>query len=417
MRTINAAPNPKYFGFKRGITWQNAVNDQVAGIGQMVVPGTPRDSLHILDALLNLDGGVKPEMVATDNASYSDMVFGLFKILGYNFSPRFRDLDDQRFWRAEMDGVETGPYGALEDLAKNKVNLNKVIQHWEDMLRVAGSLVTNQVRAYDLLRMFGSASKPAPLGQAFAEYGRIAKTLHLLQVVDPVDDTYRRQMGKQLSVQESRHTLARDICHGKKGHINQAYRDGMEDQLGALGLVLNAVVLWTTKYIDAAVAQLRAEGHEIADEDIARLSPLKPQEPERPGALQLHLLHPGRRRPAPAARSERPDPRGRGGRRGVDGSRPRCRPTGADRHGNPTHRVLLFLASCIIVSSSAQYGRCHPGGPVEPRLHPSLTGGCPERAVSWVVCATTLDGHPAGRAGGGTVPSQVQALALCLPNR
>ncbi|GGW28958.1 hypothetical protein GCM10010340_03250 [Streptomyces griseoloalbus] len=83
VRTINAAPSPKYFGFKRGITWLNAVNDQVAGIGQMVVPGTPRDSLHILDALLNLDGGVKPEMVATDNASYSDMVFGLFKILGY----------------------------------------------------------------------------------------------------------------------------------------------------------------------------------------------------------------------------------------------------------------------------------------------------------------------------------------------
>ncbi|GAA2279312.1 hypothetical protein GCM10010430_76620 [Kitasatospora cystarginea] len=87
VRTVSAAPSPKCFGFKRGITWLNAVNDQVAGIGQMVVPGTPRDSLHILDALLNLDGGVKPEMVATDNASYSDMVFGLFKILGYNFSP------------------------------------------------------------------------------------------------------------------------------------------------------------------------------------------------------------------------------------------------------------------------------------------------------------------------------------------
>jgi len=54
----------------------------------MIVPGTPRDSPHILDALLNLDGGVKPEMVATDTASYSDMVFGLFKTLGYNFSRR-----------------------------------------------------------------------------------------------------------------------------------------------------------------------------------------------------------------------------------------------------------------------------------------------------------------------------------------
>jgi hypothetical protein len=110
---------------------------------------------------------------------------------------------------------------------------------------------------------------------AFAEYGRIAKTLHLLAVVDPVDDTYRRQMHKQLTVQESRHKLARDICHGKKGTIHQAYRDGMEDQLGSLGLVLNAAVLWTTRYIDAAVAQLRAEGHEIRDEDVARLSPLK----------------------------------------------------------------------------------------------------------------------------------------------
>lgn len=49
----------------------------------------------------------------------------------------------------------------------------------------------------------------------------------------------------------------------------------MEDQLGSLGLVLNAVVLWTNRYIGAAVAQLRAEGHEIRDEDIARLSPLK----------------------------------------------------------------------------------------------------------------------------------------------
>jgi TnpA family transposase len=276
VRTINAAPSPKYFTKKRGITWLNAINDQVIGIGQMVVPGTPRDSLFILDALLNLDGGVKPEMVATDNASYSDMVFGIFKMLGYRFSPRFKDLEDQRFWKAQMPGAEVaGGYGPLEALARNRVNVKKVITAWPDMLRVAGSLVTNQVRAYDLLRMFGREGHPTPLGQAFAEYGRIAKTLHLLAVVDPVDDTYRRQMHKQLTVQESRHKLARDICHGKKGTIHQAYRDGMEDQLGSLGLVLNAVVLWTTRYIDAAVAQLRAAGHEIRVEDIARLSPLK----------------------------------------------------------------------------------------------------------------------------------------------
>lgn len=32
-------------------------------------------------------------------------------------------------------------------------------------------------------------------------------------------------MHKQLTVQGARHKLAREICHGKKGTIHQAYRD------------------------------------------------------------------------------------------------------------------------------------------------------------------------------------------------
>jgi TnpA family transposase len=251
VRTINAGPSPKYFGCKRGIIWLNAVNDQVAGIGQMVVPGTPRDSLFILDTLLNLDAGPKPEVVATDNASYSDMVFGVFAILNY----RFADLPDQRYWRA-----------ALPDPLPDGVDLSPE--------RVAGSLVTSQVRACDLLRMFGRDGHPTPLGQAFTEYGRIAKTLHLLALVDPVDGSYQRRMNRQLTVQESRHRLGRKICHGHRGQIRQAYREGQEDQLAALGLVLNAVVLWNTRYLDAIVENLRGSGQPVRDEAAARLSPL-----------------------------------------------------------------------------------------------------------------------------------------------
>jgi TnpA family transposase len=142
------------------------------------------------------------------------------------------------------------------------------------MLRVAGSLVTSQVRAYDLLRMFGRDGHPTPLGQAFAEYGRIAKTLHLLALIDPIDDTYQRRMNRQLTVQESRHRLARKICHGNRGQIRQAYREGQEDQLAALGLVLNAVVLWNTRYLSAIIEHLHESGQQVRDEDVARLSPL-----------------------------------------------------------------------------------------------------------------------------------------------
>ena len=49
----------------------------------------------------------------------------------------------------------------------------------------------------------------------------------------------------------------------------------MEDQLSALGLALNATVLWNTLYSDHAVKQLAADGLSVTDELLARLSPLQ----------------------------------------------------------------------------------------------------------------------------------------------
>jgi TnpA family transposase len=290
--TVNAGPNPRYFGVRRGVRWLNAVNDQYAGLGALVVPGTIRDSLYILDLLLNLDGGTRPKTVVTDTASYSDMVFGLFQLLGYLFSPRIADLTDTRFWR--INGA--ADYGPLDGLARAKVNLTRIREHWPDMLRVAGSLATGTVRAYDLLRMLSHDGRPSRLGQAFAAYGRLPKTLHLLAYID-VDDTYRRQLGAQLTIQESRHQLGRRIFHGQRGELRQHYREGQADQLSALGPVLNAVVFWNTFYMDRAVAQLRADSFPVRDEDISRLAPLGFHHVNFLGRYVFTPPEPGRVRP------------------------------------------------------------------------------------------------------------------------
>ena len=164
------------------------------------------------------------------------------------------------------------------------------------MLRVAGSLHTGAVRAYDLMRMLSRDGRPSRLGQAFTEYGRIAKTLHLLRFID-VDDTYRRQNSAQHNIQEGRHQLARKIFHGQRGELRQRYREGQEDQLGALGLVLNAVVLWNTLYMDLAVKQLRADGYPVHDEDVARLSPLGFKHIHFLGRYAFNPSEPGQVRP------------------------------------------------------------------------------------------------------------------------
>ncbi|MFC8262329.1 Tn3 family transposase [Streptomyces sp. NPDC057291] len=168
-----------------------------------------------------------------------------------------------------------GDYGSLEAIARNRVNLKRITTHWPDMLCVAGALITNQARAYDLLRMFGREGHPTSLGAAFAEYGRIDKTMHLLALVDPMDDTYRRLMNRQLTVQESRHRLARAVLPRRPGPDPAGIPRRAGRSVGQAGARPQCVVLWNTRYLDAAVAQLRAEGHDLTDEDAARLSPLK----------------------------------------------------------------------------------------------------------------------------------------------
>ncbi len=268
VRTINAGPNPRYFGTGRGVTWLNYLSDQVAGFAAVLVPGTVRDSLFILDGLLDNETAVHPAQLTTDTASYSDQVFALFHLLGYQFSPRLADLADQRFWRIDR----AADYGPLNTLSRHRVSTSLISAHWEDILRLVASLATRSVRASDILRVTQGGGRPTALGRALAEYGRIPKTFHLLSWLD--DPVYRGGVGGQLNLQESRHRLARKIFHGSGGQLRQAYREGQEDQLSALGLVLNAVVLWNTRYMDAALAHLRDSGHPVRDEDAARLSPL-----------------------------------------------------------------------------------------------------------------------------------------------
>ena len=73
------------------------------------------------------------------------------------------------------------------------------------------------------------------------------------------DEAKRRATLIQLNRGEGRHALARAVFHGKRGELRQRYREGQENQLDALGVVVNMIVLWNTIYMQAALDQHRAE--------------------------------------------------------------------------------------------------------------------------------------------------------------
>lgn len=266
VRTHNARPNPKYFGRKLGITWLNMLNDQSAGLAGKVLRGTPRDSLHTIDVIVSQHGGRIPEVIITDTGSYSDIVFGLLHLIGRQYRPQLANLPDQRLWRIDA----RADYGPLDKAARGVIDTAKIAAHWEDMCRIAVSIHSGEVSAHEVTRMISRDGQPTALGQAIAHFGRIFKTLHILRLAD--DEPYRREGKAQSNLVEGRHDLARTIYHGRKGEMTRAYYEGMEDQLSALGLVLNCVVVWNTVYENRALAALRAGGYPVLDTDVERLS-------------------------------------------------------------------------------------------------------------------------------------------------
>lgn len=255
MNALSLPPDPKAL-----------LNDQAAGLAAKVVRGTPRDSLHFVDVVAMQQGGKVPDAIITDTGSYSDIVFGLVHLSDRQYRPQLANLPDQRLWRFDQHA----DYGPLNHAARGRIDTEKITTHWEDMCRVAVSIHSGEVSAHDVTRMISRDGNPTPLGQGIAHYGRIFKTLHILRLAD--DETYRREGKTQANLVEGRHDLGRRIYHGKKGEMVRTYYEGMEDQLSALGLVLNCVVLWNTVYSNRALDQLRAQGYPVLDGDAERLS-------------------------------------------------------------------------------------------------------------------------------------------------
>src|SRR5437588_4330491 len=141
------------------ITYLNYSSDQFTGLGGLVIPGTIRDSVYVLEALLEQESGLTPTEIMSDSGSFSDLLFGLFWCLGYQFSPRLAEMKETRFWRIDP----TADYGPLNGLARHQINTDLITNHWDDILRIAGSLKLGTVNASTLVQILQRDGRPTPL--------------------------------------------------------------------------------------------------------------------------------------------------------------------------------------------------------------------------------------------------------------
>ena len=202
VRTIHAGPNPKYYGWGKGVTWYNMMSNQFTGLNGIVVPGTLRDSLVLLAVALEQQTELQPWQIMTDHGAYSDIIFGLFRLVGLRFSPRLADIGGARFWRIDPKA----DYGPLNAIARHQIKQRLIPPQWDDILRLTGSLKMGRVPATGIMRTLQVGDRQTALANAIGEFGRIDKTIHMLTTID--DETKRRGTLIQLNRHEGRHSLA-----------------------------------------------------------------------------------------------------------------------------------------------------------------------------------------------------------------
>ena len=137
VRSRTATALPRYFGYGQGLTFYTWTSDQFAQYGTKVIPATVRDATYVLDAILDNETELTILEHTTDTAGYTELVFALFDLLGMQLR-RIRDLGDQRLYRFDSGAT----YRHLGPLLKGKIRERRVVDHWDDLLRVAGSSPT-----------------------------------------------------------------------------------------------------------------------------------------------------------------------------------------------------------------------------------------------------------------------------------
>jgi len=271
VKTRNAAALPRYFAFGKGLTMYNWSSDILVQYDSRVVPTTMRDATIILDAILDNESELLIATHTSDTAGFTHLVFGLFDLLGIQFSPRIRDLGDQQLFY--LDKAKTGDYANLTTLFKGTIRQDLIIEHWDELMRLAGSLKLGWVAASLMIAKLQSFPRQNALAQALQEYGKLCKTIFILRSIQNEQERHRDE--NQLNKGENLNGLREYVFFGQHGQLRKRQLEEQNNQTSCLTLAVNCVVVWNTVYMSAVVEQLRAEGKEVKDEDLQHIWPTR----------------------------------------------------------------------------------------------------------------------------------------------
>jgi TnpA family transposase len=256
------------YGREASVKFYGHLSDQYGPYYPTVISATASEAPYVLDGLLYHETELRIEEHYADTGAFTDQLFGLCHLLGFRFAPRIRDLADKRLFPFEKPAA----YPGLLPLIGGRAQPPLITAHWDHLLRAASSIRLGTVTASLLLRKLAAYPRQNGLAVALREVGRVERTLFTLAWLQSPD--LRRRVTAGLNKGEAVQALKRAVAFYRHGAVHDRAAEDQRYRASGLNLVVAAIVLWNTVYLDLAVAGLRAQGVPTPEEHLAHLSPL-----------------------------------------------------------------------------------------------------------------------------------------------
>jgi TnpA family transposase len=259
VESLNANYSFKYFGQSKGTAVYSFIDERHFLFHSAVISSAEREAAYVIDGLMHNEV-VKSDIHSTDTHGYSEIIFGVTHLLGFAFAPRIKRLDKQRLYSFERRKVyEELGYRLLPDAY---VDTELIADNWDSILRFIATLKLKQATASQLFKRLNSYSKQHTLYRALKEFGKIPKSLFILNYVD--DAVLRQAVEKQLNKSESAQKFSKAVSFGHNQEFMQGEKEEQEIAESCRRLIKNAIICWNYLYLsqklyEAETDERRAE--------------------------------------------------------------------------------------------------------------------------------------------------------------
>ncbi|WP_445450126.1 Tn3 family transposase [Enterococcus faecalis] len=243
--SVHADINPHY-GTERGATIYRHTADKYVSHFVEIIATNQREAASAIDGAIGHNTELELEEHFTDSNAYTDTAFAIFHLLGFKFQPRIRDIGSMQLFSIKP----ISEYKKVQSLLTRTVRTKDIQEYYGEIKQIVYSIQTGKTTAKVILNRLGSYARKNKVVQALNELGKIEKTIFLLEYA--IDEDLRRKITRMLNRGELINDLARELFSGQHGKFMERDIEKQLQSASALNIIINAISLWNTVYLQKA---------------------------------------------------------------------------------------------------------------------------------------------------------------------